>query len=61
MILNPIKEWLEMINIYNSDASINENGPNEYLGLDRFKARKKIIEHMKSLNLLVKEDFKCQK
>ena len=47
---------LEMINIFNSDASINENGPNEYVGLDRFKARKKIIENMKSLNLFVKEE-----
>ncbi len=47
---------LEMINIFNSDASINENGPDRYVGLDRFTARKKIIEHMKSLNLLVKEE-----
>ena len=47
---------LEMINIFNSDASINENGPEIYIGLDRFKARKKIIEHMKSLNLFVKEE-----
>ena len=47
---------LEMINIFNSDASINENGPEEYVGLDRFTARKKIIEHMKSLSLFVKEE-----
>ena len=47
---------LEMINIFNSDASINENGPEEYVGLDRFAARKKIIEHMKSLSLFVKEE-----
>ncbi len=47
---------LEMINIFNSDASINENGPDVYIGLDRFTARKKIIEHMKSLNLFVKEE-----
>ena len=47
---------LEIINIFNSDASINENGPEEYVGLDRFTARKKIIEHMKSLSLFVKEE-----
>ena len=47
---------LEMINIFNSDASINENGPEEYVGLDRFAARKKIIEQMKSLSLFVKEE-----
>ena len=47
---------LEMINIFNSDASINENGPEEYVGLDRFAARIKIIEHMKSLSLFVKEE-----
>ena len=47
---------LEMINIFNSDASINENGPEEYVGLDRFTARKKIIKHMKSLSLFVKEE-----
>ena len=48
---------LQMINILNSDASINENGPKEYIGLDRFIARKKIIEHMKSLDLFVKEEI----
>ena len=50
------RHGLEMINIFNSDASINENGTDEYLGLDRFDARKKIVDTMKSLDLFVKEE-----
>ena len=47
---------LEMINIFNADASINENGTKDFEGLDRFQARKKILETLKSLNLFVKEE-----
>ena len=50
------RHGLEMINIFNPDASINENGTDEYLGLDRFDARKKIVDTMKSLDLFVKEE-----
>ena len=47
---------LEMINIFNADASINENGTKEFQGLDRFQARKKVVDILKSLNLFVKEE-----
>jgi valyl-tRNA synthetase len=48
---------LPIINIMNDDATINENG-GEYAGLDRYEARKRIVEKLKDLGLLVKiEDY----
>ena len=44
---------LPVINILNDDATINENG-GKYAGLDRYEARKQIVEELKSLGLLVK-------
>jgi len=53
------RHQLEKINIFTVDASINENAPSDYQGLDRMDARKKIIEDLKALNLLEKvEDHK---
>ncbi len=43
-----LRNNLEMINILNTDGTINENG-GEYQGLDRFEARKKIVARMESL------------
>ncbi|MDC0457641.1 valine--tRNA ligase [Alphaproteobacteria bacterium] len=48
---------LEIINILNADASINENGTKDFQGLDRFEARNKVVETLKSLNLFVKEEI----
>mgnify|MGYP005840197273 CR=1 FL=1 len=49
------KHNLKIINIMNPDGTMNENaGP--YQGIERAEARKKIIEHLKSLNLLEKID-----
>ena len=45
---------LEMINILNPNGSINKNAPLDYVGLDRFDARKKVIEDINSLKLLDK-------
>ena len=45
---------LDIINIMNPDASLNHNVPDSYKGLDRYAARKKIIEQIKSLDLLDK-------
>lgn len=45
---------LEVINILTDDASINENAPEAYQGLDRFDARKKIVADLENLGLLVK-------
>jgi len=44
---------LEMINILTPDGKINENG-GKYAGLDRYAARKAIVEDLKSQNLLEK-------
>ncbi len=50
---------LPMINIFDIDARINENGPEEYRGLDRFEARKKVLAELEDLDLLVGvEDIK---
>ncbi len=46
---------LPVINIMNNDATLNHNaGP--YQGMDRFKARQKIVEDLQNLGLLEKID-----
>jgi len=47
---------LEIINILEKDGKINENGIKPYIGLDRFEARKKIINELKNLNVLEKTE-----
>ncbi|PIW70360.1 MAG: valine--tRNA ligase, partial [Ignavibacteriales bacterium CG12_big_fil_rev_8_21_14_0_65_30_8] len=49
---------LEVLNIFNDDASTNNNVPEKFRNLDRFDARKKVIASMEELGLLVKtEDY----
>ncbi len=43
---------LETINILTEGGAINENAPAAYRGLDRFKAREKVIEDLKALGLV---------
>jgi valyl-tRNA synthetase len=43
---------LPMINILDPFARINDNAPLEYRGLDRFTARKKVVEAFETLGLL---------
>ena len=43
---------LEMINVFTAEAKINENGPENMQGLDRFEARKLIIATFEDLGLL---------
>ena len=43
---------LPMLNILTEDASINKNAPEAYQGMDRFDARKKIVEDFEALGLL---------
>ncbi len=43
---------LKIINILTDKACINENAPAVYQGLDRFEARKKIVEDMQALGLV---------
>jgi len=47
---------LEIINIFTSDGKINENAPKEFIGLDRFEARKKLLKKLKEEDFLVKEE-----
>ncbi|MEW5892011.1 MAG: valine--tRNA ligase [Pseudomonadota bacterium] len=44
---------LTAINVFTPDARINEFGPAEYQGLDRYEARKKILEELQQKGLLV--------
>jgi len=43
---------LEMISILTLDAKINDNGPAQYQGLDRFAARKQIVADLEAQGLL---------
>lgn len=44
---------LEVINIMTKDASLNENVPPEFRGLDRFEARKKVVSTLEEIGILV--------
>ncbi len=46
------RQDLEMINIFDSTAHLNDNVPDVYRGLERFEARKRIIEDMEGQGLL---------
>ncbi|MHA1544525.1 MAG: valine--tRNA ligase, partial [Alphaproteobacteria bacterium] len=45
---------LEKINILDQHGAINENAPKAYQGLDRFEARKKVVEDLEALGLMDK-------
>jgi valyl-tRNA synthetase len=47
---------LEVLNIFNDDASTNDNVPEEFQGLDRFEARKKVVSRFEELGLLDKTE-----
>ena len=51
-----VRNKLEIINIFTEDGKINENAPVEYVGLDRFDARKKILKNLSEKEFLVKEE-----
>jgi valyl-tRNA synthetase len=44
---------LEMIGVLTLDATINDNAPEKYRGMDRFVARKAIVADLEALGLLV--------
>jgi valyl-tRNA synthetase len=49
---------LEAVNIFNENAATNENVPEDLRNIDRFDARKKVIEKFEKLGLLEKiEDY----
>ena len=43
---------LEILNIFTSDGKINENAPKEFIGLDRFEARKILLKKLKEKDLV---------
>jgi valyl-tRNA synthetase len=45
---------LEIINVMNPDATMADNVPEKYRGLDRYKARKEIVKEFEELGLLDK-------
>jgi valyl-tRNA synthetase len=47
---------LEVINIFTEAGKINNNAPKDYIGLDRFEARKKILKELKEKDFFIKEE-----
>ena len=47
---------LPLINILNEDATLNDDVPEKYRGMDRFEARKAVIADLNALGLLEKID-----
>ena len=47
---------LEIINIFTEGGKVNDNAPKEYIGLDRFEARKRILKELKEKQFFVKEE-----
>ena len=48
------RHGLEMVNVLDRNASMNENVPEKYRGLDRYAARDKVVAEMEGLGLLDK-------
>jgi valyl-tRNA synthetase len=46
------RQGLEQINILNPDGKLNDEVPEPYRGMDRFKVRKKVVEDIEALGLL---------
>ncbi len=52
------KNRLEIIDVFNPDATINEHGGPEFEGMDRFEARKKAAEKLEEMGQLLRvEDY----
>lgn len=51
-----VRHNLEMINIFNEDATLNHNAPQEFQGLDRYEARKKVVARFQEFGLLEKTE-----
>ena len=48
------RHHLEMINIFDNDANINNNAPEKYRGMERFAARTQVVADFEALGLLEK-------
>ncbi|MFL2511053.1 MAG: valine--tRNA ligase [Candidatus Neomarinimicrobiota bacterium] len=51
-----IRHNLEVINIMNPDGSISNQAPDKYVGMSREDARKEIVNNLKDLGYLAKEE-----
>ena len=49
-----LRHNIPLITIFTLDAKINENGPRQYWGLDRFDCRKAVLEDLEAQNFLQK-------
>ncbi|AMJ57750.1 MULTISPECIES: valine--tRNA ligase [Stenotrophomonas] len=48
-----VRHRLPMINLFTTTATLNENAPEQYRGLDRYEARKVILAELEDLGMLV--------
>ncbi len=48
-----VRHGLPMINLFTQTATLNENAPEKYRGLDRYEARKVILAELEDLGILV--------
>lgn len=51
-----LRHHLPMINVFTTKATLNDNAPVEFRGLDRYVAREKILDRLKELGLFEKAD-----
>ena len=47
-----VRHGLALVNIFNADASVNDNAPPAYRGLDRFEARKRVVADLDAADLV---------
>jgi len=50
------RHGLDCVNIFNPDATINENGIPDCIGLDRYEAREVVLEELRERDLLKKQE-----
>ena len=50
------RHGLDMVNIFDADARINEDAPEAYCGLDRFEARRKVVADLEAQGLIERID-----
>ncbi|MBN6150332.1 valine--tRNA ligase [Xanthomonas sp. AmX2] len=48
-----VRHDLPMINLFTPTAAVNDNAPEKYRGLDRYDARKAVLEDLEDLGILV--------
>ena len=46
------RHGLPLVNVFHADATVNDNAPAAYRGLDRFAARQRVVEAMRAAGLL---------